>query len=164
MLVHWYRHALLQKIFSTVAVWHFIVLDYFAGMRYSLLCWTKLSLILLILPNVKGTQHFILVNGSCPDGWIYYSKHCYKFFSTSRQWAAAQFFCARYGANLISIHDDREQDFLMYFLQSKTVFNSFSIWTGLLKVSIAQIYISSVHINVHLLLFTACMSISVVLN
>ena len=31
-------HALLQKHFSTVAVWHFIVLDYFAGMRYSLLC------------------------------------------------------------------------------------------------------------------------------
>lgn len=76
---------------------------------------------------VKVTQFFILVNGSCPVGWKYFNKHCYKHFSISRTWAAAQFVCASTGANLLSIHDDREQDFLIYFYQTSHPSN---IWTG----------------------------------
>ncbi|CAB3985203.1 macrophage mannose receptor 1-like, partial [Paramuricea clavata] len=70
----------------------------------------------------------IPLNGSCPVGWKYFNKHCYKHFSISRTWAAAQFVCASTGANLLSIHDDREQDFLIYYYQAS---HSSNIWTGL---------------------------------
>ncbi|XP_028395191.1 uncharacterized protein LOC114519267 isoform X2 [Dendronephthya gigantea] len=70
----------------------------------------------------------IPLNGSCQDGWRFYNKHCYKHFTTRRSWGAAQYDCSKYGADLVSIHDDREQDFLMYYYQDRS---QFSLWTGL---------------------------------
>lgn len=76
------------------------------------------------------THSFILVNGSCPAGWKFYNKHCYKHFSLLKRWSEAQYICSHDGADLVSIHDDKEQDFLIYFYQSR---HPITIWTGSLK-------------------------------
>ena len=78
-----------------------------------------------------------IVNGSCPDGWKYYNKHCYKHFFMSKRWSEAQFYCTRFGANLVSIHDDREQDFLLNLYKQRT---SYWIWTGLFKVHLKFLF------------------------
>ena len=105
---------------------------FYSNLNYSLYC--------VIYQCLKQlTQFFILVNGSCPDGWTHYNKHCYKHFSTRQRWSPAQFTCAGYGANLLSIHDDREQDFVIYYYQAKTKWTwTERIWTGLLKNYIGQ--------------------------
>ncbi len=89
------------------------------------------NLVSFLFIVIQMVKIFVLVNGSCPDGWKYYNKHCYKHFTSNRMWSEAQFVCAKSGANLVSIHDDKEQDFLIYFYQN---LDPIKIWTGLLKI------------------------------
>lgn len=80
--------------------------------------------------NLK-CPHFrlTLVNSTCPQGWRQYHKFCYKHFDNRKTWAQAQYACSVLGSDLISIHNDQEQDFLIYYYQDR---HAIHIWTGLL--------------------------------
>ena len=68
-----------------------------------------------------------LVDTSCPNGWIQYDKHCYKPIKKAETWKQANLNCLRLGANLVSILNKREKDFLTYYYRTRTIS---WFWTG----------------------------------
>ncbi|XP_065145818.1 galactose-specific lectin nattectin-like [Paramisgurnus dabryanus] len=49
----------------------------------------------------------------CYYGWTPFWMKCYQFFSESVDWATAEKNCQFYGANLASVHDIEENNFLL---------------------------------------------------
>ncbi|CAB4033964.1 Hypothetical predicted protein, partial [Paramuricea clavata] len=70
----------------------------------------------------------IPLDAHCPNDWLKHDKHCYKQIDDVETWAEAKLNCARLGANLVSIHTFREEDFLMYLYRNRNVT---LVWTGL---------------------------------
>ncbi|CAM4612025.1 unnamed protein product [Leuciscus chuanchicus] len=56
----------------------------------------------------------------CPRGWTTFGRRCYKYFSKSAPWITAERNCQSFGANLASVHDRSENDFLLSLLPSST--------------------------------------------
>ncbi|XP_048579859.1 uncharacterized protein LOC5521691 isoform X2 [Nematostella vectensis] len=78
----------------------------------------------------KGEPHVTpSLLGECQPGWVKFDKFCYLFSGISAYvtWSQARSTCTRQGADLVSILNQEEQDFLIY--QSKS--SSRSIWIGL---------------------------------
>ncbi|XP_073724610.1 galactose-specific lectin nattectin [Misgurnus anguillicaudatus] len=50
----------------------------------------------------------------CPHGWTPFGVQCYKFFSQSVNWARAEKNCQSVNANLVSVHNTVEHNFLLY--------------------------------------------------
>uniref|UniRef100_A0A3P9N519 Galactose-specific lectin nattectin-like n=1 Tax=Poecilia reticulata TaxID=8081 RepID=A0A3P9N519_POERE len=66
---------------------------------------------------------------SCPTGWSQYGKRCFLFQNTQKDWASAERTCNDFGANLASIHDNNEHDFLKKLVKTET--GSFQrTWVG----------------------------------
>ncbi|CAB3993328.1 Hypothetical predicted protein [Paramuricea clavata] len=57
-------------------------------------------------------------NTTCEAGWQKYRKNCYKYFQLSKSWPAAQYMCRNNGGDLVSIADDLEQDFAMFYFSN----------------------------------------------
>ncbi|XP_052024416.1 low affinity immunoglobulin epsilon Fc receptor isoform X3 [Apodemus sylvaticus] len=49
----------------------------------------------------------------CPKDWLHFQQKCYYFGKGSKQWIQARFTCSDLGGRLVSIHSQKEQDFLM---------------------------------------------------
>ncbi|XP_044192218.1 ladderlectin-like [Thunnus albacares] len=64
---------------------------------------------------------------SCFPGWYPYGSRCFKFFSSPKTWIDAENYCLYFGANLASIHNPGEYEFITE-LASKNSFPSF--WIG----------------------------------
>ena len=77
------------------------------------------------------------MDAHCPNGWLGHDKYCYKHIDVGKTWAEAQFLCARLGANLVSIHDISEEDFLTFLYRGKEF--TF-VWTGLSNREVKQRY------------------------
>ncbi|XDV50455.1 hypothetical protein PO909_019511 [Leuciscus waleckii] len=54
----------------------------------------------------------------CPYGWTNFGLRCYKYFSHSVNWITAEKNCQSLGANLASVHNERENEFLLGLLPS----------------------------------------------
>ncbi|KAF4100606.1 galactose-specific lectin nattectin-like [Onychostoma macrolepis] len=56
----------------------------------------------------------------CPYGWRNFGVKCYKFFSQGVNWVTAEKSCLSLDANLASVHNKIEHDFLLSLLPSST--------------------------------------------
>ncbi|XP_073722002.1 ladderlectin-like [Misgurnus anguillicaudatus] len=54
----------------------------------------------------------------CPNGWTPFGVQCYKFFSRSVKWVTAEKNCQSVDANLASVHNIVENNFLLSLLVS----------------------------------------------
>ncbi|XP_053302128.1 lactose-binding lectin l-2-like [Pleuronectes platessa] len=63
-------------------------------------------------PEVK------LQRGNCPMFWFSFNNRCYKYVSTEQSWADAEFHCVSQGANLVSIHNLDEQNFIKALIKN----------------------------------------------
>ncbi|XP_036453451.1 lactose-binding lectin l-2-like [Colossoma macropomum] len=45
---------------------------------------------------------------SCPFGWVKFDGRCFNYFSQAVDWATAEAHCLNQGANLVSIHNENE--------------------------------------------------------
>ena len=50
---------------------------------------------------------------SCPSGWSEFDGSCYRYFSQSLYWMAAEKLCRDEGASLVSIHSSEENSFVL---------------------------------------------------
>ncbi|XP_052437528.1 galactose-specific lectin nattectin-like [Carassius gibelio] len=56
----------------------------------------------------------------CPYGWTNFGVECYKFFSQAVNWATAEKNCLSLDANLASVHNKIQQDFLLSLVPSSS--------------------------------------------
>ncbi|XP_056106389.1 ladderlectin-like [Rhinichthys klamathensis goyatoka] len=69
------------------------------------------SLLLLFVIFSMGNAQADL--GKCPREWKRFGHRCYKYFSQSVKWVSAERNCQSLGADLASVHDQPENDFLL---------------------------------------------------
>ncbi|KAK9976687.1 hypothetical protein ABG768_021892 [Culter alburnus] len=77
------------------------------------------SLMLLFVIFSMGNAEVDLVM-KCPAGWSSFGLRCFKYFSQSVNWITAERNCQGLGANLASVHNKPENDFLLGLLPSST--------------------------------------------
>ncbi|XP_051984581.1 galactose-specific lectin nattectin-like [Xyrauchen texanus] len=66
---------------------------------------------------------------NCPAGWAEYGCRCFKFFSPSVTWIAAEKTCLSYGSNLASVHNHEEYMFIQNMIRQQT-HTSTRTWIG----------------------------------
>ena len=69
----------------------------------------------------------LLENSYCEEGWEKYDKFCYKYFDMRKSWAGARHECQNNGGDLLSIADDKEQNFALYRFSGSS---EIRIWIG----------------------------------
>nr|XP_055046133.1 galactose-specific lectin nattectin-like [Misgurnus anguillicaudatus] len=62
----------------------------------------------------------------CPHGWTRFGVKCYKFFSQSVNWATAEKNCQSADANLVSVRNTVEHNFLLSLIVSANR----AVWIG----------------------------------
>ncbi|KAK9962753.1 hypothetical protein ABG768_008105 [Culter alburnus] len=83
------------------------------------------SLMLLFLIYSMGNAEVDLVM-KCPTGWSNFGLRCFKYFPQSVNWITAERNCQSLGANLASVHNKLENDFLLGLLPSFST----QTWSG----------------------------------
>ncbi|ROL46152.1 Ladderlectin [Anabarilius grahami] len=83
------------------------------------------SLMLLFIIFSMGNAEVDLVL-KCPAGWSSFGLRCFKYFSQSVNWITAERNCQGLGANLASVHNKPENEFLLGLLPS----SSTRAWIG----------------------------------
>ncbi|XP_036424673.1 galactose-specific lectin nattectin-like [Colossoma macropomum] len=56
----------------------------------------------------------------CPGEWSAHGSRCFKFFKSPLQWIDAEFECLKHGANLASVHNNKENVFLKNLIKEAT--------------------------------------------
>ncbi|XP_039461157.1 lactose-binding lectin l-2-like [Oreochromis aureus] len=59
-----------------------------------------------------------LLRGSCPMLWWSFNSRCYKYVATHLSWADAELYCLSQGANLVSIHNMEEENFVRSLIRN----------------------------------------------
>ncbi|XP_067248798.1 ladderlectin-like [Chanodichthys erythropterus] len=77
------------------------------------------SLMLLFIIFSIGNAEVDLVI-KCPAGWSSFGLRCFKYFSQSVNWITAERNCLSLGANLASVHNKPENEFLLGLLPSSS--------------------------------------------
>ncbi|KAF4111753.1 type-2 ice-structuring protein-like isoform X1 [Onychostoma macrolepis] len=80
------------------------------------------SLLLFIMFSMGNTEvdlpYPVGIDKNCHYGWTPFGDRCYKFFSQSISWIAAERKCIDQHANLASVHSELENDFLLSLVPS----------------------------------------------
>ncbi|XP_041823303.1 ladderlectin-like [Melanotaenia boesemani] len=63
-------------------------------------------------------QEVKLLRGGCPVFWYSFNGRCYKYVATLMTWADAELHCVSQGANLVSIHSQKEEDFVKLLIKN----------------------------------------------
>ncbi|XP_067248800.1 ladderlectin-like [Chanodichthys erythropterus] len=74
------------------------------------------SLMLLFVIFSMGNAEVI----KCPAGWKSFGLRCYKYFPQSVNWITAERNCQGLGANLASVHNKQENEFLLGLLPTSS--------------------------------------------
>ncbi|XP_067221743.1 ladderlectin-like [Chanodichthys erythropterus] len=77
------------------------------------------NLILLFIIFSVGNAEVNLVE-KCPYGWTNFGLRCFKFYSQAVDWITAERNCQSLDANLASVHNKLENDFLLSLLPSSS--------------------------------------------
>ncbi|KAF4108931.1 ladderlectin-like [Onychostoma macrolepis] len=77
------------------------------------------SLLLLLIVFSMGNAEVDIAE-KCPNGWTNFGVKCYKFFPQGVNWITAERHCQSLDANLASVHNKLENDFLMSLFPSST--------------------------------------------
>ncbi|XP_077081591.1 ladderlectin-like isoform X1 [Siphateles boraxobius] len=72
-----------------------------------------------VIRNVNGLDAVDLAR-KCPATWKQFGLRCYKYFSHSTNWITAEKNCQSLGANLASVRNKLENNFLLSLLPSST--------------------------------------------
>ncbi|XP_059205973.1 lactose-binding lectin l-2-like [Centropristis striata] len=75
-------------------------------------------------------QEVKLQRGFCPAFWYSFNGRCYKYVSTRLTWADAELYCVSEGANLVSIHNVDENNFVKSLIKNSDPSQGFT-WIGL---------------------------------
>ncbi|KAK7929020.1 hypothetical protein WMY93_005415 [Mugilogobius chulae] len=59
-----------------------------------------------------------LERGGCPMFWYEFNGRCYKYVATDMTWIDAELHCVSQGANLVSIHNLEEHNFVKTLIQN----------------------------------------------
>ncbi|XP_028453995.1 ladderlectin-like [Perca flavescens] len=59
-------------------------------------------------------------DNDCPFDWQRYESRCFIFINSPMAWIKAENYCIQYGANLASIHNQGEYDFIHYSLMTNS--------------------------------------------
>uniref|UniRef100_A0A4Q8K218 U36-Liphistoxin-Lth1b_1 n=2 Tax=Liphistius TaxID=62150 RepID=A0A4Q8K218_9ARAC len=87
------------------------------------------TITIILLNSVQNCEH-----GS---NWISFENSCYQLISDSKDWTSAQSFCRNIGANLASVHSDRETDFILRSINSDSNIRRYNtVWIGLHALNI----------------------------
>ncbi|KAG1949161.1 hypothetical protein F2P79_011972 [Pimephales promelas] len=82
----------------------------------------KTCLLLFIIFSMGNSadehDHGIINGKSCLAGWRSFGLGCYKYFSDASNWITAERNCQSHGANLASVRNKAENDFLLSLLPS----------------------------------------------
>ncbi|XP_072227255.1 ladderlectin-like [Leuresthes tenuis] len=63
-------------------------------------------------------KEMLLWQGCCPESWYSFNGRCYKYISTKMTWIDAELHCVSQGANLVSIHSRKEENFVKHLIRS----------------------------------------------
>ncbi|XP_028635660.1 low affinity immunoglobulin epsilon Fc receptor isoform X2 [Grammomys surdaster] len=66
----------------------------------------------------------------CPKNWLHFQQKCYYFGKGSKQWIQARFACSNLEGRLVSIHSQKEQDFLTQHINKR------DSWIGLQDLNV----------------------------
>ncbi|XP_035985646.1 type-2 ice-structuring protein-like isoform X1 [Fundulus heteroclitus] len=58
-------------------------------------------------------------SGCCPDGWHKHKRRCFRFIPKTMKWTEAEKNCVSLGANLASIHNIDEYEFVQKLIKGK---------------------------------------------
>ncbi|XP_026012357.1 lactose-binding lectin l-2-like [Astatotilapia calliptera] len=59
-----------------------------------------------------------LQHGNCPTFWWSFNGRCYTYVATPMSWSDAEFHCLSQGANLVSIHNMEEENFVRSLIRN----------------------------------------------
>uniref|UniRef100_A0A3P9BHV4 C-type lectin domain-containing protein n=1 Tax=Maylandia zebra TaxID=106582 RepID=A0A3P9BHV4_9CICH len=59
-----------------------------------------------------------LQHGNCPPFWWSFNGRCYTYVATPMSWSDAEFHCLSQGANLVSIHNMEEENFVRSLIRN----------------------------------------------
>lgn len=96
---------------------------------------TKMLLLLFLFGlalamSHSGEHQLELQRGNCPLFWYTFNGRCYKFFATHLTWADAELSCVSQGANLVSIQNVEEDDFVSLLIRNFDPAQGYT-WIGL---------------------------------
>ncbi|XP_036453450.1 lactose-binding lectin l-2-like isoform X2 [Colossoma macropomum] len=89
---------------------------------------TSTALALVVTPAPESmqdrhpeTEYFSVQNPSCspcPSGWVTYARRCFKYFDQGITWVSAETHCLSLGANLVSIHNENENQLVKALIRA----------------------------------------------
>uniref|UniRef100_A0AAZ1XUV6 C-type lectin domain-containing protein n=1 Tax=Oreochromis aureus TaxID=47969 RepID=A0AAZ1XUV6_OREAU len=59
-----------------------------------------------------------LLHGNCSMFWYSFNGRCYKYVATHMSWADAELYCVSQRANLVSIHNEEEEEFVKSLIKN----------------------------------------------
>ncbi|XP_061633486.1 lithostathine-1-alpha-like [Phyllopteryx taeniolatus] len=81
-----------------------------------------------LLTGVWSKPTSVKVQNSCPKGWTQLDCHCYQYQDEERTFADAESVCNILGGNLVSIHSDLENAFILELIRQGG--NDDEAWIG----------------------------------
>ncbi|XP_044026912.1 lactose-binding lectin l-2-like [Siniperca chuatsi] len=66
----------------------------------------------------SGDHQVQLQRDNCPMFWYSFNGRCYKYVATRMTWADAELHCVSDGANLVSIHSLKEENFVKSLIKN----------------------------------------------
>ncbi|XP_038144840.1 lactose-binding lectin l-2-like [Cyprinodon tularosa] len=91
-----------------------------------------LALTLAAEPS-SGGQELKLVRAGCPMFWFSFKGRCYKYFGSRVTWGEAELLCVSEGANLVSIHNLEEHNFVNFLVKNFDPTQTYT-WIGLTDI------------------------------
>ena len=90
--------------------------------------------IFVLCSTVTGYNqfHFFITSyiGPCPNGWTHFKSYCYFVSIALKSWQAARTYCKSKGGDLVKIHSDEENEFVLNLVY-KHAPSTKQVWIGL---------------------------------
>jgi len=74
--------------------------------------WQDAHCLTTIIVDQKNVAPICQHDGSCPDGWEQFDRHCYQLVQTGATWTEAEADCYNKGGHLASVHSTAENNFI----------------------------------------------------
>ncbi|XP_051556326.1 galactose-specific lectin nattectin-like [Myxocyprinus asiaticus] len=81
----------------------------------------------IVLLTIEFSQQGTI---ACSFGWNEFDGRCFKYVATAMTWADAEAHCVSAGANLVSIHDERQYTFIKELIRTYDIAQK-DTWIGL---------------------------------
>ena len=91
------------------------------------------TFVLESLSHISAFIYFcsVIASQGCPKGWKKYGSSCYLLVMRQMSWGDSRTNCLAFGADMVSILDSAENDFI--YEQTKTASATSKFWIGLIR-------------------------------